>query len=127
MVGGRNGKIKGFNFYFQDNDKLRPFERRKLLSESEDMISNLIEGSIKKINVPFLDPSNTDMELMDTWNNLYENYGYQFDGLKDRWEKDTIGNYKDFGNKEDESKSFTPLKIDWVEKKKKKLNLNLGF
>ena len=135
MVGGRNGKIKGFNFYFQNDDRLKPFQRRKLLKESEDMISKLIDeevdrmGSIENINtnISFLDPSHSDMELMEIWNQLYQDWGYRFDRFKDKWENELLGQIKDFGDKKDELKSVKPLKIDWIEKRKKKLNLNLGF
>lgn len=135
MVGGRFGKVKGFNFYIQKNERLKPFERRKLLSESEPMISKLIDeevnrvGSIENINfnITLLDSSNSDIELMETWNKLYQNYGYRLDRFKDKWEKELFSQIKDFGNKKDERKSLTPLKIDWIERRKKKLNLNLGF
>lgn len=135
MVGGRYGKVKGFNFYIQKNERLKPVERRKLLSESEPMISKLINeevnrvGSVENINsqITFLDPSNSDMELMEIWNGLYRNYGYRFDRFKSKWEKNSLGKIKDFGNKKDETNSLNPLKIDWLEKRKKKLNLTLGF
>lgn len=131
MVGGRYGKVKGFNFYLQKNERLKPFERRKLLSESEIMISKLIDeevnrmGSIENIdsNITLLDSSHSDLELMEIWNNLYQNYGYRFDRFKEKWERDSIGKIKDFGNKKDETKSITPLKIDWLEERKKKIKL----
>ncbi|WP_289063846.1 hypothetical protein [uncultured Zobellia sp.] len=129
MVGGRYGKVKGFNFYLQKNERLKPFERKKLLTESEIMISKLIDeevnrmGSIENIdsNITLLDSSNSDLELKEIWNNLYKNYGYRFDRFKEKWERDSIGKIKDFGDNKDETESFNPLKIDWIEKRKKKI------
>lgn len=131
MVGGRRGKVKGFNFYLQKNERFKPFERRKLLSQSEDLITQLIDeetkmvGSVERINknISFLDCSLTDLELREIWNNLYDEYGCRFEQFKDKWFRENVGVIKDFGNKKDESKSFTPLKIDWVEKRKKKIKL----
>jgi hypothetical protein len=129
VVGGRYGKVEGFNFYFQSNEKLKPFERKKLLSESEPMISKLIDeevsrmGTIENIDtcITLLDPSYSDLELTETWNNLYQQYGYRFDRFKEKWENNQFGNLKDFGDKNDETTSFTPLKIPWIEKRKKKI------
>ncbi|TLP73245.1 hypothetical protein [Maribacter sp. ACAM166] len=95
------------------------------------MISKLIDeevnrmGSIENIdsNITLLDSSHSDLELMEIWNNLYQNYGYRFDRFKEKWERDSIGKIKDFGNKKDETKSITPLKIDWLEERKKKIKL----
>ena len=131
VVGGRCGKVKGFNFYLQKNEKFKPFERRKLLSQSEDLITQLIDeetkrmGSIENINkdISVLDCSLSDLELKEIWNNLYDEYGYRFDRFKDKWEREKFGVIKDFGNKKDELKSFTPLKIDWIEKRNKKVKL----
>ena len=128
MVGGRCGKIKGFNFYIQKNQKLKPFQRRKLLSQSEVLISQLIDeetkrmGSIENVNknISFLDSFLSDLELKEIWNKMYDEYGYRFDRFKDKWERENFGIIKDFGDKKDESKSFTPLKIDWVERRKNK-------
>ena len=129
MVGGRYGKVEGFNFYFQKNDRLKPFQRRKLLTESEQLITELIDeevnrkGTIENIDktITQLDPSHCDLELMETWNNLYQNYGYRFDRFKEKWERDSFGNLKDFGNKNDEIKSVNPLKVDWIEKRRNKI------
>ncbi len=129
MVGGRCGKVKGFNFYLQKNEKFKPFERRKLLSQSEEIISQLVNeetkkfGSVENIDksIENLDCSLTDLELMEIWNNLYDKYGCRFKPFKDKWVRENVGVIKDFGNKKDETKSFTPLKIDWIEKRKVKI------
>jgi len=131
VVGGRYGKVEGFNFYFQKNDRLKPVQRRKLLTESESLISQLVDeevnrmGSIENIDksITHLDPTDSDLELIETWNNLYQNYGNRFSRFKDEWEKDLFGNLKDFGDKKDETKSFNPLRIDWIEKRKEKIKI----
>ena len=108
MIGGRFGKVNGFNFYFQKNEKLKPCERRKLLSESDSLISKLLEeevdrmGSVENVNtnISFLDSSHSDMELKEIWNTIYNEYGFRFDRFKDKWEKEFLGVFKDFGSKE---------------------------
>ena len=126
MVGGRCGKVKGFNFYIQKNERLKPFERRKLFSQSEDLITQLIDeetkilGSVEKVNknISFLDSSLSDLELREIWNKMYDEHGCRFEPFKDKWIRENVGVIKNYGNKKDESESFTPLKIDWIEKRK---------
>jgi hypothetical protein len=120
-----------FNFYIQKNEKLKPFERRIFLSQSEDLISQLVgeetkmRGSIENINknISFLDSSLSDLELKEIWNNLYDEHGYRFDRFKDKWIREKIGGNKDFGDKKDESKTINPLKTDWLKKIKNKSKL----
>jgi DNA primase catalytic subunit len=132
VVGGRYGKVKGFNFYVQKNERLKPFERRKLLSQSEILISNLIDeetkrkGCLENINknITLLDSSYSDEELVETWNKIYDEYGIRFERFRTNWERDNIGKIKDFGDKKDESKSFNPLKINWILNRKSKINIS---
>tara|TARA_R110002111_G_scaffold180643_1_gene246260 strand:+ start:1877 stop:2284 length:408 start_codon:yes stop_codon:yes gene_type:complete len=132
VVGGRYGKVKGFNFYVQKNERLKPFERKKLLEQSEILISNLIDeetkrkGSLENINknITLLDSSYSDEELLETWNKIYDEYGNRFERFRTKWERDNLGTIKDFGDKKDESKSFNPLKINWIKNRKNKINIS---
>jgi len=126
IVGGRGGKVKGFNFYFYE-DKLKPYQRRILLSKSEkhiDSITTSIDIStegLMKSNIEYLDSSLTDSELMDTWNRLYDEYGYLMSDFRDKWERERFGIIKDFGDKKDETKSYNPLKLDSIERRRNKI------
>lgn len=62
--------------------------------------------------IDHLDPSLTDLEIVETWNNIYDKYGYRFDGLKDRWERENTPKIpKSFGDPKDNTSS-TPIKLD---------------
>lgn len=128
MVGGKYGKVKGFDFYIQDGDRLKPFQRRILLDRSEeyiDEIKNIIypnnQSFEKTMNGPdYLDPDHHDTELMEHWNDIYNQHGCLIEDFKSKWEREFIGNQMEFGDKKDESKSLEPLKIEWLEKRKRK-------
>ena len=128
MVGGKYGKVKGFDFYIQDGDRLKPFQRRKLVSESEVYICEIMDKlnpmgkSFEQImNGPeFLDPDYHDLELMEYWNEIYNKYGFLINDFKSKWEREFIGNQMEFGDVKDESKPSEPLKIEWLEKRKRK-------
>lgn len=128
MFGGRYGKIKGFDFYIQDRERLKPFQRRILLDKSEvyiNEIKNMIypnDNSFEStMNGPdYLDPDHHDTELMEHWNDIYDRYGYLINDFKSKWEREFIGNQTQFGNIEDESK---PLNIDFLNKSNNKYKL----
>ncbi len=131
VVGGRYGKVKGFNFYLQDRERLKPFQRRKLLDESENLISLLINEEFEKLKdyskidtiLTFLDSELTDLELLEIWNDIYVRYGFRMSPFRDKWEREMIGTLKDIGGEVGESKPFKPIKIDWLEKRKMNINL----
>ena len=137
-MGGRFGKVKGFDFYIQDREKIRPFQRRILLKKSEMYIheiknklnlnSKSTEQLIRKSGSLFeLDSSHHDLELMEHWNEIYDEYGYLIDDFKDKWEREMIGTIKVIGNKKDESKISKPIKMDWFKNRKNNINLrNMG-
>jgi hypothetical protein len=91
-------KFKGFNFYIQANEKLSKKNRRRLLKESEIHL-NEVCGSIKlpsdhQIRMGLtdeLDSTLTDLELLDYWNHMYDNYGYLMTSFRHQWEKEKIG------------------------------------
>ena len=131
MVGGRYGKVKGFDFYIQDREKIRPFQRRILLEKSEMYIHEIrnknnprgksTEQLIQEGSQLFeLDPNHHDLELMEHWNEIYDEYGHLIEDFKDKWEREFFVGIKNFENKEDENKSVTPIKIDWMGKRKMK-------
>jgi hypothetical protein len=92
VIGGKYGKIKGFNFYFQKNERLKPFQKKKLLELSEGYISNLIDEEMRfrtplemiDTNLQYLDSSHTDLELMEIWNGIYDKYGCRIPQLEGR-------------------------------------------
>jgi len=133
VVGGRYGKIKGFNFYIQDRERIKPFQRRILLEKSEVYINEIrekqnqegksFEHLIKGYQLFELDPNHHDLELMEHWNDIYDEYGYLIDDFKDKWEREKFGVIKDYGDKKDESKPFNPIKIDWLSRKNNNIKL----
>jgi hypothetical protein len=91
-------KFKGFNFYIQGNEKLSKKNRKLLLKESEIHLNEVI-SSIKipadhQIRLGFiheLDSNLNDIELLDQWNHMYDNYGYLMSEFRENWEKEKIG------------------------------------
>ena len=122
--------MKGFNFYIQ-NDRLKPSERRKLLEKSEDYIGQLLEEDLK-MGIPVevslltkshLDPSLTDLELVDIWNDMFDSFGCRISDLRERFERDN-GLYSKNATKSHSESDFVinPKVSDWLNRKK--LNLS---
>jgi len=91
-------KFKGFNFYIQGNEKLSKKNRKRLLTESEvylnEVTSSLpqsVEDQIRMGVIDELDSTQTDYELLEQWNQMYDNYGYLMSDFRDQWEKEKIG------------------------------------
>ena len=91
-------KFKGFNFYIQANEKLSKKNRKRLLLESENHLGDVYHSinlsTEQKINLGLtaeLDSKNTDIELLDDWNHMYDNYGYLMSAFRKNWEKEKIG------------------------------------
>ena len=91
-------KFKGFNFYIQGNEKLSKRNRKRLLTESEvylnEVISSLplsVEDQIRKGVIGELDSTQTDYELLGQWNQMYDHSGYLMSDFRDQWEKEKIG------------------------------------
>ena len=70
-----------------------------------------------------LDPTHHDLELMEHWNEIYDEYGYLIDDFKSKWERDKFKGLKDYETEKDENISVPPIKIDWLEKRKMNINL----
>ena len=88
-------KFYGFNFYIQCNDKLSKTHRNLLLNKSRpylDLIYNSSSLSIEERRglLSELDSSLTDLELLEIWNPIYEEFGYMIPEFKDKWESKHI-------------------------------------
>jgi hypothetical protein len=91
--GGKFGKVKGFDYYLR-GEKLFPKQRKTLLSRSEDYIGQIVHeqsdsrGGMDKIdliNLNHLDPKQTDLEIIEDWNNFFDHYGFRFPEFEDKW------------------------------------------
>jgi hypothetical protein len=94
-------KFNGFNFYIQCNEKLSKTHRNQLLNESKSylgliyQISSLsTEEKQRRGLVSELDSSLTDLELLEIWNPIYEEFGYMIPEFKDKWESKRIPKVK---------------------------------
>ena len=91
-------KFKGFNFYIQGNEKLSKKNRKLLLKESEIHLNEVISSikipadpQIRLGLIHELDSNLNDIELLDQWNHMYDNYGYLMSEFRKNWEKEKIG------------------------------------
>ena len=132
MVGGKAGKIKGFNFYIQDNESLKPFQRRILVEKSEVYVSEIQNilfsnrSSSEQImkGPDYLDPDHHDLELMEHWNEIYDKYGSLIEDFRTKWEREHIPKemYSD-----NESEPIKPIKLDWINRFKLKKSEELNW
>ena len=90
-------KFYGFNFYIQCNEKLSKRDRETLLTNSKNYLGLIYNSSSltteekqRRSLVSELDSSLTDIELMDMWNPIYEEFGYMIPEFKDKWESKQI-------------------------------------
>lgn len=90
-------KFYGFNFYLQCNEKLSKTHRNRLLNESKSFLGLInnsyslsIEDKQRRGIVGELDSSLTDIELLEIWNPIYEEFGYLIPEFKDKWESKRI-------------------------------------
>ena len=86
VKGSLCGKANGLNLYIQKNDKLTKKDRTKLLMKSENYISVINEGLSNSQKHSHLDPSLTDLENIDIWNEFFLKFGNFFTDLRKRWE-----------------------------------------
>jgi hypothetical protein len=90
-------KFYGFNFYIQCNEKLSKTHRNHLLTESKSYLGLIYNSSSLSTEdkqrrglVSELDSSLTDLELLEIWNPIYEEFGYMIPEFKDKWESKQI-------------------------------------
>jgi hypothetical protein len=86
-------KFYGFNFYIQCNEKLSKTHRNHLLTESKSYLGLIYNSSSLSTEdkqrrglVSELDSSLTDLELLEIWNPIYEEFGYMIPEFRDKWE-----------------------------------------
>jgi hypothetical protein len=58
------------------------------------------------------------LELIEIWNTIYDNYGFRFDLFRDKLIRENLRGIKEFKNYKNDSKPYSPLKIDWLENRK---------
>ena len=90
-------KFYGFNFYIQCNEKLSKRDRKTLLINSKNYLGLIYNSSSlstedkqRKGLVSELDSSLKDLELLEIWNPIYEEFGYLIPEFKDKWESKQI-------------------------------------
>ena len=90
-------KFYGFNFYIQCNEKLSKRDRKTLLTNSKNYLGLIYNSSSLSTEekqrrgvVSELDSSFTDLELLEIWNPIYEEFGYMIPEFKDKWESKQI-------------------------------------
>ncbi len=90
-------KFYGFNFYIQCNEKLSKRDRTTLLTNSKNYLGLIYNSSSLSTEdkqrrglVSELDSSLTDLELLEIWNPIYEEFGYMIPEFKDKWESKQI-------------------------------------
>jgi hypothetical protein len=90
-------KFYGFNFYIQCNEKLSKIDRKTLLTNSKNYLGLIYNSSLLSTEdkqrrglVSELDSSLTDLELLEIWNPIYEEFGYMILEFKDKWESKQI-------------------------------------
>jgi hypothetical protein len=107
-------KFLGFNFYIQCNEKLSKTQRNHLLNKSKSYLGLIYNSSSlttedkqRRGLVSELDSSLTDLELLEIWNPIYEEFGYLIPEFKDKWESKQIskGNIQTKGSEFEKSKN----------------------
>jgi hypothetical protein len=90
-------KFYGFNFYIQCNEKLSKRDRTTLLNNSKYYLGLIYNTSSLSTEdkqrsglVSELDSSLTDLELLEIWNPIYEEFGYMIPEFRDKWESKQI-------------------------------------
>ena len=121
VKGSLCGKANGLNLYIQKNDKLTKKDRIKLLTKSENYISVINEGLPNSQKHSHLDPSLTDLENIDIWNEFFQKFGNYFTDLRNRWETIYLNDTSEtnsFTNNEDKPNIKLPFTkksnyVDW--------------
>ena len=90
-------KFHGFNFYIQCNEKLSKRDRATLITNSKNYLGLIYNSSSLSTEdkqrrglLSELDSSLTDLELLEIWNPIYEEFGYMIPEFRDKWESKQI-------------------------------------
>lgn len=106
--GGQYGKVLGFNFYIQKNEKITKKQREILLTEGHAYVNEIIGklcpfgSSIDDIvkDIPgSMDPAFSDLELINFWNYMYDKYGYYIYDFAQQWlweQQPSMSEYKKY-------------------------------
>lgn len=116
VKGGKNGKVKGFNYYIQPTGKLIKREREELLKKSEEYMTITVGKE--------LDSSLSDIELVDEWNEFFDKHGMRFPEFEDSWFRENP--IPDEMKKESDDKESVKIELPDIVKKKDSLRSNLG-
>jgi len=116
------------------NEKLKPFQRRKLLEKSDVHISNLIDkevgisGNLDSVDktIQHLDPSLSDMELMEIWNLIYDKHGCRIPDFREKWEREFLMEECTIPDEVDQNINSLELP-DFLKRKKDFVVKNLGW
>lgn len=85
---GKWGKLKGFDYYLRSENKLRPNQRKDFLIKSEGYIGMINELSSKEY--PYMDEKMSDNELLQIWNDIWDEWGWVMDEFKDKWIREKL-------------------------------------
>ncbi|MBO0329761.1 hypothetical protein [[Muricauda] lutisoli] len=80
-------KFHGFGFYIRSRGNLLKKDREKLLNESRNCLAEVNDLTGESFE---LDPSWSDQELLEQWNEWYRDYGHLMSRFKDKWEDDIL-------------------------------------
>ena len=119
--GGFGGKVKGLNYYIQSNGKLKRRERKKLLEKSEVYMLPVTGTE--------LDPSLTDIELLNQWNEFFDGHGMRYPEFEDQWFKENPipDDFKDEESDDSDDDFFSnKLELPDILKKKRMDSSDLG-
>jgi hypothetical protein len=90
--GGMYGKVKGFDFYLREDGTLQPKHRRILLEKCQNYMMNVPTVRIDKLILEDgeLDSSLTDLEIVGSWNEFYDQWGHHFPEFRKKWEREFL-------------------------------------
>jgi hypothetical protein len=118
-------KFYGFNFYIQCNEKLSKTDRGTLLTNSKNYLGLIYHSSSLSTEekqrrglVSELDSSLTDLELLEIWNPIYEEFGCRIPQLEERWYRDN--GVKDFGEEGECSEPMGGTVVEFLNSRKSK-------
>ena len=114
--GGVGGKVKGLNYYIQSNGKLKRRERKLLLEKAEVFMLPVTGYE--------LDPSLTDIELLNQWNEFFDAHGMRYPEFEDQWFKENPipDDFKGDHNDDGDDYSSNKLQLPDLLKKKKRID-----
>ena len=83
VKGGRFGKVKGFDYYPNENGKLTKKQRETILNDSRNWMGQ-----------DEIDSGMSDEEIIGYWNDFYDQNGHSIPEFKKKWEREFIRGYE---------------------------------